>query len=144
MKEQLQGEGKSMATNSSGSDKPSSRLLSGMAFMLLVQSLLVVDTSITNHEIWRTSFYLILIPFAVIFWFLHTRKCLSDLRYSMIWILPIPILFVFTAFGLYTKWKLLGGLALAIALLVQLLISLIPPPKNSELDEIKSSNEPQA
>jgi hypothetical protein len=142
--EQLQGEGKSMAANSSGSDKPSSRLFSGLAFMLLVQGLLVVDTSIANHEIWRTSFYLIFTPFAAIFWFLHTRKCLSDLRYSMIWILPIPILFVVTAYGLYTKWKLLWGVALVIAFLIQLLISLLPPPKNSELDEIKSSNEPQA
>jgi hypothetical protein len=133
-----------MAANISGSDKPSSRLSSGLAFMLLVQGLLVGDTCIANHEIWRTSFYLILTPFAAILWFLHTRKCLSDLRYSMIWILPIPILFVVTAFGLYTKWKLLWGLALAVALLVQLLISLIPPPKNSELDKIKSSNEKQA
>ena len=127
--------------NSSGSDKPSPRPFSFLSFMLLVQGISNLNTGIATHVIWRTTIYLIITPVAAVLWFLFTKKCLTDLRFSGIWILPIPLLLAFATIGLYRKWLLASGLAFAVALIAQLLMVLMPPRKNSELTQINVSDE---
>ena len=132
-----------IVTNSSGSNQISSRVASIGLFFALVYGLGSLDTSIVTHETWRTYFYLLLTPFVAILWFLHTKKCMIDLRLNRIWILSVLIPIAIVVFVFNKKLNILSWLAFAVAFILQLLIVLIQPRNKSTTTQANSSDGPR-
>jgi hypothetical protein len=129
-----------IASKSTGSGKSSSRGSSVMTFISVVLCLGCLGIAIIEHSILRSAIYLTLVPIALVQWYLCTKRSFADINSRKIWILPIPILLVITTTGLFMRWFIVSGIALAAALIAQLLIVLIPPPKDLELNKNEVSD----
>ena len=134
----------SIASKSTGSGKSSSRGSSVMTFVSVVLCLGCLGIAIIEHSILRSAIYLTLVPIALVQWYLCTKRSFADINSRKIWILPIPILLVITTTGLFMRWFIVSGIALAAALIVQLLIVFRMPRNDSKLNEFKGSDGQQS
>jgi uncharacterized membrane protein YhaH (DUF805 family) len=126
------------------SDKPSSRIWSVLAFMLVLQVVLNLENGFRAHEMWRFVIYAAMSPLVAWIWIGHTMKCLRDLCLSRWWVLLNLLLVALAVWFDLERWLIASGVSLALALAIQLVIAIMKPSKNSGPGDLALSEGPPA
>jgi uncharacterized membrane protein YhaH (DUF805 family) len=120
---------------------PIDRLTYALTSVFLVSSIQQFATSLTSPD--RAYFVFSLICFLafVLAWPLLTLRRLIDLRLNLFWMVPISVPLAVALLAIWIGWtSVVIPLSLAVALVVQLPLMLLPPHKNSAATQAESSD----
>jgi len=130
--------------STAASKKPSPRVLSLGALMLVIWAITELNNGLDFHETWNAIFWLMFSPLVAWFWVGWTMVCLRELGLSRLWVLPILLPPVALAVSFHEKWTIFSLVALVVMLAAQIAIAARKPASDPNPTEITSSGRPPA